>query len=73
MANSMDDEPIETTSEFLSTLSETLKAQQDFDDDLASLIAKHLLTSTPNEECVNHAFAAMTELASSRAREGSNE
>jgi hypothetical protein len=69
----MDNELIETPSEFLSTLRDALKAQQDFDLDLANFVADHLLTSTPNEDCVTHALEAMTELAISRAKERSDE
>ncbi len=63
----MDTERAETPIEFLTKLGDRLKVQQDVDRDLADLVAQHLLTNAPNEECVNHAFAAMTRLAVDRA------
>lgn len=52
---------------FLATLSETLKASDDVDVDLAGILADHLLTVTPHANAVGNAKAAIVALAAKRA------
>lgn len=52
---------------FLATVSETLKASDDVDVDLAGILSDHLLTVTPHANAVGNAKAAIVALAAKRA------
>lgn len=60
-------EQAETPEVFLATLSETLKASDDVDVDLAGILSDHLLTVTPHANAVANAKAAIAALAARRA------
>ena len=52
---------------FLATLSETFKASDDVDVDLAGILSDHLLTVTPHANAVANAKAAIAAIAAKRA------
>lgn len=60
-------EQADTPEVFLATLSETLKASDDVDVDLAGILSDHLLTVTPHANAVGNAKAAIVALAAKRA------
>jgi hypothetical protein len=60
-------EQADTPEVFLATLSETLKASDDVDVDLAGILSDHLLTVTPHANAVANAKAAIVALAAKRA------
>lgn len=60
-------ERADTPEVFLATLSETLKASDDVDVDLAGILSDHLLTVTPPANAVGNAKAAIVALAAKRA------
>ncbi len=51
---------------FLASLSEKLKASDEVDADLATILTDHLLTITPHANAVANAKSAIIELASKR-------
>ena len=53
--------------EFLAFLCEELKKSKDVDADLAEIIAHHILTPNPADDCVEKAMGAIKELAALRA------
>ncbi len=57
----------DTPGVFLATLSETLKASEDADVELAAILSDHLLTVTPHANAVANAKAAITAIAAKRA------
>jgi hypothetical protein len=56
-----------TPTEFLGCLSTDLAAQSDIDADLAKILADHILTASPQSDCVAKAKQAITDLARTRA------
>lgn len=52
---------------FLAHLRQALKTRQDLDADLANIVAEHILTAEPAEDCVEQATTAITALAAARA------
>lgn len=60
-------EQADTPEVFLATLSETLKASDDVDVDLAGILCDHLLSVTPHANAVANAKAAIVALAAKRA------
>lgn len=60
-------EQTDTPEKFLTTLSETLKASDDVDADLASILSDHLLTVMPHANAVANAKAAILALAAKHA------
>lgn len=60
-------EQADTPEVFLATLSETLKASDDVDVDLAGILSDHLLTVTPHANAVANVKAAIVALAAKRA------
>jgi hypothetical protein len=56
-----------TPGEFLTELGKLLTAQPGVDLGLAEIIAQHLLTATPANDCVMQASAAIAVLAGERA------
>lgn len=60
-------DPSDTPGVFLATLSETLKASDDVDIDLANILSDHLLTATPHPNAVANAKAAIAGIAAKRA------
>lgn len=69
----MDDETVPVT--FLAELGRALNAREGVDPELASLLSQHLLTATPEEDCVGQTLRAITNLAAKRvaAKEVTNE
>jgi hypothetical protein len=63
----MDDETMPVPATFLAELGRALNAREGVDPDLASLVSQHLLTATPDEDCVGQTLRAMTRLAANRA------
>ena len=63
-------EQADTPEVFLAALSETLKASDDVDVDLAGVLSDHLLTVTPHANAVANAKAAIVALAAKRAGPG---
>ncbi len=60
-------EQAHTPGVFLATLSETLKALDHVDVDLAGILSDHLLMVTPHANAVANAKAAIVALAAKRA------
>jgi hypothetical protein len=60
----MDDETVPVT--FLAELGRALNAREGVDQELASLLSQHLLTATPEEDCVGRTLRAITNLAAER-------
>ena len=60
-------EQADTPVVFLANLSETLKASDDVDVDLAGILSDHLLTVTPHANAVANAKVAIAALAAKRA------
>jgi hypothetical protein len=58
----------DTPTLFLTTLSETLKSSAEVDQDLAGILADHLLTVSPDATAVANAKAAIVALALKRAK-----
>lgn len=58
----------ETGGEFLGRLGDVLKAREGGDSDLAEILAEHILTPTPADDCVAQAMTAIVSLAGARAR-----
>lgn len=63
----IDGDAVETPAAFLADLGKALKARQEMDADLASIVSQHILTATPAEDCVEQAMMAITALAATRA------
>ena len=67
----------ETPAEFLVSLGQALREQDDVDAGLAEIISTHLLTAKPTADAVSKAKAAILELARDRAAhqgsEGNND
>lgn len=61
-------EEVNSPEEFLARLSESLKASDGVDADIASILAVHLLTATPHAHAVANAKAAIAALAEKRAK-----
>ena len=59
----------ETPAAFLAELDQELTTREgeDEDADLATIVAEHILTAAPAEDCVEQAMAAIKKLAASRA------
>ncbi len=57
-----------TPAVFLAELGQELKNRQGEDEDtgLAGIMAEHILSATPTEDCVKQAMAAINTLAASR-------
>jgi hypothetical protein len=60
----MGDETLPVT--FLAELGRALNAREGVDPELASLLSQHLLTATPEEDCVGQTLRAITNLAAKR-------
>ena len=60
-------EQADTPEVFLATLSETLRAWDNVDVDLADILSEHLLKVTPHANAVANAKAAIVALAAKRA------
>jgi len=58
---------IESPDEFLANLGKALRDKNDFDIDLADILATHLLTVAPTGDAVSKARAAILKLAGNRA------
>lgn len=56
----------ETPAGFLAHLGQALKTREDVDAELAGILAEHILTSTPAENCVEKAMTAINTLAEAR-------
>ncbi len=57
----------ETPAEFLKRLGQEMIAKDSEDTELAKIIAEHILTTEPSDDCVMQSMAAIKDLASSRA------
>ena len=60
------DEP-ETPAAFLTGVATTLKSSDDLDEDLAEILATHVLVAEPAKDAVANAKAAIVALAQRRA------
>jgi hypothetical protein len=56
-----------TPAAFLAQLGEALKTCQGVDAGLAEIVAEHILTAAPAEDCLEQAMTAITTLAAARA------
>lgn len=61
-------EEAETPADFLTDLGNTLLERKGIDVDLACILTKHLLTSTPTTQAVMNAKQAIQELVNERAK-----
>jgi hypothetical protein len=66
MADSNDDP--ETPETFLKSVGATLKAAAGADEELADVLASHILITSPHADAVNRAKAAIVALAEKRAK-----
>lgn len=57
----------DTTAAFLAQLGRALKTSEAVDAELAGIVAEHILATTPADDCVEQAMAAINTLAASRA------
>jgi hypothetical protein len=57
----------ESSADFLAKLGDMLRKKEDIDTGLASVLAEHLLTTTPAADAVAKAKAVILKLASDRA------
>lgn len=58
---------VETPEAFLTGVSVALKASDEVDADLATILSDHLLTATPHADVIANAKAAILTLAATRA------
>jgi hypothetical protein len=56
-----------TPATLLAQLGQALKTCQDVDTSLAEIVAEHILTAAPAEDCLEQAMTAITALAAARA------
>jgi len=63
----IDVDAVESPAAFLVGLGKALKASQEMDADLASIVSQHILTATPAEDCMEQAMIAIIALAATRA------
>lgn len=59
--------PVETPESFLANLAGTLRNKEGIDVDLADIVHKHILTTSPAKDAVALAKAAIVKLADERA------